>query len=448
MSNRERVLVVGGGIAGLAAAFRLQRAGFDVTVLDKGDEATIGGRMSTVEIQGFHVDIGATLLFSSYRDMLALISDAGLAGEMRPGSDHFAILRNGEAQPIHTRSLRTLASSPLVRGFPIRDLLKFAADYARVQHTFAPDDLTRSYGRDVETVAEYATRRGLRRDTLDYLLGPLVAGPTLGEPEETSLVSAQFMFHHMLGAGGTFTSPRGVGFLPQGLARQLNVEYGAEVTSVEEHRDGVSVTWTRPGEPERVDSASACVLAVPPPQLLSIYGQLDEKQKDFLADVRYAKSVHIAFGLDRPTAERSVLLQVPRAEHPDVVAYIMEHNQAPDRVTGGAGLVMAHFGGTWSAANWDLDDAQVVDQALAATRKLGVLPELAEHTTMAEVIRVAPGTITRRPGEFPAVARFARSLRPDARVRLAGADFLAQSTTNGSLRSGERVAKALVDFLR
>lgn len=448
MSTQERVLVVGGGIAGLVAAFRLRQAGFDVTVLDKAGPATIGGRMGTVEVRGFHVDVGATLLLASYRDMLALAADAGLAGEICPGSDHFSILRNGEAQPIHTRSRRSLARSPLVRGFPVRDLLKVAADYARIRGTFAPDDLSRSAARDIESVAEYGARRGLRRETLEYLLAPLVTGPTLGDPEDSSIVSAHYMFHVMLGGGGTFTSARGVGFLPQGLARQLDVEYGAQVTSVEERDDEVLVTWTRPGEPERVESASACVLAVPPPQLLPIYAQLDDGQRDYLAEVRYAKAVLVAFGLDRPTTEPSVLLQVPRAEDPDIVGYTLAHNLAPERVSGNGGLVVAHFSGTWSAANWDLDDAQAVEQALAATRKLGVLSELAEHTTMTQVSRVAPATIVRRPGEFTAMARFARSLRPDARVRFAGGDYIAQSTTNGSLRSGEKAARALVAFLR
>ena len=56
----SRVVIVGGGLGGLAAAIRLGHAGHQVTLLEKNDRA--GGKMNLIEDQGFLFDTGPTIL--------------------------------------------------------------------------------------------------------------------------------------------------------------------------------------------------------------------------------------------------------------------------------------------------------------------------------------------------------------------------------------------------
>ncbi|TDD75072.1 protoporphyrinogen/coproporphyrinogen oxidase [Actinomadura rubrisoli] len=448
MSDHPRVIVVGAGIAGLTAAFRLRRDGFAVTVLERSGPELIGGRMSTVERHGFHVDVGATLLLASYHEMLRLAADAGLADQVRPASPVFGIVRDGTARHIQAVPRARLARSPLLRSLAPSDLLKVGADFLRARRVLDWDDMSGAASLDFESVREYATRRGLRPDTLEYLLAPFVAGPALAEPERASIISAFCYLNTIIAGSGSFTSPCGVGFLPRGLARHLDVRHFAEVTSVAERGGEVTVTWTGPGESEHTEQVAACVVAVPPPHVLALHDRLDPTLRELFEGMEYSRSVHVAFGLDRPTAEPSLLLQVPRVEHPDLVAYVMEHNQAPDRVPPGTGLVMAHFRGTWSTRNWGLDDSKVIDRALEATERLGVLPELTSSATMAEVLRVSPCTVIRRPGEYRAITRAARALGAGPRIQFAGGDYLAHSTTNGSVCSGERAARRVTALFR
>ncbi len=91
MTTGERVVVVGAGIAGLTAGFRLHQAGFDVTVLE--GEYHVGGKMSTIERDGYLVDTAAAILPTTYKQMVKLIADAGLAGEVQPTSDLVGFLR-------------------------------------------------------------------------------------------------------------------------------------------------------------------------------------------------------------------------------------------------------------------------------------------------------------------------------------------------------------------
>ena len=75
------MIVVGAGMAGLAAAYRLQQAGFEVQVLEAEDH--MGGRAYAHRNEdGFTLNTGATVLSSSYENMIALARELGL-------EDHF-----------------------------------------------------------------------------------------------------------------------------------------------------------------------------------------------------------------------------------------------------------------------------------------------------------------------------------------------------------------------
>src|ERR1700683_215075 len=74
MANKK-VIVVGAGMAGLAAAYRLRQAGADVTVLESSDR--VGGRVRTNSRDGYLIERGAQLITSTYRNALGLVKEHG-----------------------------------------------------------------------------------------------------------------------------------------------------------------------------------------------------------------------------------------------------------------------------------------------------------------------------------------------------------------------------------
>jgi monoamine oxidase len=65
----DRVVVVGAGIAGLAAASRLRRAGIPCVVLEARDR--VGGRLHTVDLAGVPVDLGGSSIHHPIGNLLA-----------------------------------------------------------------------------------------------------------------------------------------------------------------------------------------------------------------------------------------------------------------------------------------------------------------------------------------------------------------------------------------
>ncbi|MGH9037422.1 MAG: FAD-dependent oxidoreductase, partial [Acidimicrobiia bacterium] len=158
MSGGERVIVVGAGIAGLTAGFRLRQAGCDVTVLEAEDR--VGGKMCTVERDGFRIDTAAAILPTTYQQMVKLMADAGLAGEVQPTSDLVGFLREGTVHRVHSGNpVAEAATTGLLSPAAKLTAAKLVIDLVRAGKRLDWYDLGRAADLDVETARGYADRR-------------------------------------------------------------------------------------------------------------------------------------------------------------------------------------------------------------------------------------------------------------------------------------------------
>ena len=107
------VAVVGSGPAGMAAGFRLERAGYRVRMFEAGDY--LGGRTRTEYRDGFTINQGATVMWSGYRSMLGIIAEAGLGEELVPAGTGLAFVRAPDdiSTLDATRLLRDALAFPL-----------------------------------------------------------------------------------------------------------------------------------------------------------------------------------------------------------------------------------------------------------------------------------------------------------------------------------------------
>ncbi|MFE3068476.1 protoporphyrinogen/coproporphyrinogen oxidase [Streptomyces sp. NPDC059247] len=449
----EHVIVVGSGIAGTAAAFRLRQAGREVTLLE--GEEHVGGRMSSREVpvggELYRLDRGASWLSRNYTPMIGLLEDAGLSARMLPCSDELGVLRDGR---VHRLSL--VRTSGLLRTGLLGWRAKLKAvnlfrDLAAARRRLRWEDMSGAGAIDGESAQEHALRR-LDRELLDYLVEPLCSTQFLVPAEEVAAVGAFSIMWGTFGAA-SFTFDGGVGRLPGHLldtsvmsAPGTRVELGARVTEVRRDGDEVVVVWERDGG-TRTERARACVVAVPAPATARIVTDLTEDQRRYLAGVRYTSDVHVTFGLRRPPAETALGVAVPRREHPDLCVALYEHNLGPGRAPAGRGLVTLVFRHHWSAARTAADDDTVIADARTALGE--VMPDLAahidEHREMAVVQRWENAVIARPAGGYRDLAAFTASLDPASPVQLAG-DHFSYSTTNAALATGERAARKILDL--
>src|SRR4051794_37270560 len=113
MTTRGRsAVVVGAGLSGLAAAYRLQQAGFAVTVLER--EEGPGGRAQTENHDGYLVDTGPDALTEGYTHYLALLHELGLGDRVAPSSPVAGLVRDGRLVDIDPTRPHTLVRNPML----------------------------------------------------------------------------------------------------------------------------------------------------------------------------------------------------------------------------------------------------------------------------------------------------------------------------------------------
>ena len=160
----EPVLVVGGGISGIAAARELRAAGMSVHVRDRGRK--LGGRMASRTTEGRPVDTGASYFTVSDPSFEALVSDWQQRGLARPWTDTLAVLGNPD---------KTETSGP-VRWAAPRGLRSLVEDLATGLDITSDDPVDRvAPGRVVDGTAYAAVVLAMPDPQARRLLDPAYA---------------------------------------------------------------------------------------------------------------------------------------------------------------------------------------------------------------------------------------------------------------------------------
>jgi phytoene dehydrogenase-like protein len=313
------VVIVGGGLAGLAAARRVDRAGVNWLLVEAADR--IGGRVATDMVDGWRLDRGFQVLNTAYPRVPALVDIDAL--DMRyftPG----VLVRRGPALHRLENPLRDPGSTPktLTAGVgTLADRLKFAALATRYA-TLSPARLLDA----PETTAQEALRRaGLSYRMIEEVLRPFLSGVFADRALDTSS-HVLAMVLRSFARGRIGVPANGMAALPVAVAgplpypqllvgaRTLSVARGMVVTDGGEIRCRAVIVATDPA------TAATLLPSLPTP------------------DMRGLTTYY--FGADRaPIDEPTLLLDGDRREI--VANTVVMSNAAPEYAPAGKSLIAA-----------------------------------------------------------------------------------------------------------
>ncbi|GAA3826793.1 protoporphyrinogen oxidase [Streptomyces chiangmaiensis] len=194
-SGAGHVVVIGGGIAGLAAAHRLLDRERHVTVLEAADR--VGGKLLQGEIAGVRVDLGAESMLARRPEAVALAREVGLADRLQPPATSTAsIWTRGSLRPMPKGHVMGVpgAASALSGVLSDEGLHRIGRD-AELPRTEVGDDVA---------VGEYVAAR-LGREVVDRLVEPLLGGVYAGDAYRISMRSAVPQLFHAARAHASLT---------------------------------------------------------------------------------------------------------------------------------------------------------------------------------------------------------------------------------------------------
>jgi protoporphyrinogen/coproporphyrinogen III oxidase len=474
MTPPPRVIVVGGGIAGLAAAHRLvercRELGRPLALTVCEAAGRLGGTIRTERTpDGFLLEAGPDSFISEKPWALALAERIGLGPRLCRTDDRNRrtyVVRGSRLHPLPDGFLLLAPArlAPIV-GSPLFSWLgkaRMALDLV----------LPRRPENGDESLASFVTRR-LGREALERVAEPLVAGIYTAAPERLSLAATMPRFlalereHRSLilglrrsagarevqGASGArwslfVTLAGGMGELVEALAAQLPagaVRLGCPVAGVD------AGDATRPWRVRLEDAtelpADGVILAGEAPRMAPLVRARDPELARLLGGVRYASSATVTLAYPRAAVRHRLDgfgFVVPRGEGRPTLACTFSSVKYPGRAPAGSALLRAFLGGARGEAFLEEDDAGLVELVRA---DLAALLGIDGAPSLTRVARHAAAMPQYEVGHLDRVAAMEARLADWPAVALAGSAYRGVGIAD-CVRSGEDAAERVLARLR
>jgi oxygen-dependent protoporphyrinogen oxidase len=448
--SRPHVVVIGGGITGMSAAYELQHSvGVRVSLVERCGR--LGGKIVTERVEHggeFVVEGGPDSFVAQKPWAIELAHRLGIAGQlqgsaaMRPAT---MVLKRGRLHPLPEGVMLVVPTrmGPFVRTGLISPLgkLRMALDLV----------IPARRGEGDESLAAFIQRR-LGREALDTLAEPLMAGIHSAESGRQSMLATFPRFREMERAHGSLiramratrrAAPKasgqpagqpwsgapfvtlhgGIAALSDALAAALSCDIllGCEAAAIERGLGGQGYR-VRLGD-GRALAADAVLVTTPAYSAAGLLADLAPELAEQLRAIPYVSTATISLAYDERDLRAALPgygVIIPRGEGRRINACTISSRKFAGRAPGGTLLVRAFVGGARSPEALALDDEALLALARA---EIGDILGLAQSATplFGRVYRWERGSPQYEVGHLQRVEALARAC-PDG-VWLAGAAY-------------------------
>jgi protoporphyrinogen/coproporphyrinogen III oxidase len=435
-SLSRRVVIVGAGIAGLTAAWELQKRGIDVTVLEQRER--VGGVIVTERIRGFVIDAGPDALLTQKPAALELCRELGLGARLvstLPPRTAFVVKR-GQLLPLPEASYLGIPTRvwPFVRSplFSWAAKIRMGAELVRTRGALAD-----------ESIGSFIGRR-FGREAVDYLAEPLLAGIHAGDVDQLSihalfprLVALESRYGSVtrglragstVSAAGPGTAPSAFVSFAEGMAELPDALAAALRPGTVQCRTGVlQISGPRPYR-VTLDSdvtlqARHVIVATPAWAAARMLRSLDSAAASSCDRVPYASTATVALAYHRSQVShplRGTGFVVPRRERQTLTAGTWVTSKWPHRAPADTVLLRGFVGGATAPDALSRSDERIVQDV---EREFRALLGITGAPQLVRVFRWPNATPQYVVGHLARVAQLEEHLRRHPGVYVTGSGY-------------------------
>jgi oxygen-dependent protoporphyrinogen oxidase len=453
----SHIIIIGGGISGLAAAHRLSEQQVRVTLLEASPR--LGGTIQTEHRDGFLLERGPDSFISEKPQALELAKRLGLESRLVQTNEQFRrsfIVRDGRLRAV-PEGFQLLAPSRLW-PFITSDIFSVAGKARMAADLLLPRKSTNGD----ESLASFVRRR-LGTEALERMAQPMVGGIYTADPETLSLRATLPRFLEMerehrslilamlrqgraqkVGTSGAryslfLTFDQGMQVLVDALAQQVKADIRLNTRVVRLKHDGSGWTITTS---KGVINADAICVALPAYLAASLLDNVNERLADKLRQIKYASTATINFGYRRAAITHPLNgfgFVVPFVEKRSLIACTFSSVKFSGRAPEGHVLLRAFAGGALQPEIFALDEGEMRVRVESDLREL---LGITEEPLFVEVAKWKDSMPQYEVGHLEQVNAIEKLVGEIPGLTLAGNAYRGAGIPD-CIRSGERAANTI-----
>lgn len=398
--NKHSVIIIGGGISGLSAAFWLKQEGIDSILLEREERA--GGLIRSEKTKGYLLDYAANCVFNYLPEVNFLCQSLGLGPEQ--------ILRQDEAKKRYLVKDGRPVQVPMdIKGLIKTDLWSLKGKLRLLAEPFIP----RGPEAAEESVAQFISRR-FGKEIFERSIEPYVAGTLAGDAEKACVKSTFSQFSSIEKEHGSilkgavkrklkgvrtscaaqvFSFREGMESLTKGLAKSLGNALipNTSVEGIERLGTKWVVSADLSGRKESFE-ADSVILATPAYESARLLKPLSDNLSTALGGIDYSPMVAVFLGFKKDMVDHpldGIGCLFPKKEKDfNTLGSLWSSTFFADRSPEGEALFTNYLGGARNPAIFDKSDEEILSLALDDLRHV---VGLKGEPSFARVVRHAKG---------------------------------------------------------
>ncbi|MBT5078251.1 MAG: protoporphyrinogen oxidase [Candidatus Marinimicrobia bacterium] len=352
----KNVAIIGGGIAGLTAAYYLKKSGITPTVFEASSQ--LGGVIQSDTIDGFTIENGPNTLLLSDQRTVEMFDDLGLQFEdASPNSKNRYVVKD-----------KQLVAVPMsIKSFITTSLFSWTSKFKIITEAFRQN---KPLG-DEESVSQFIIRR-FGKEVLVYAVNPFIAGTYAGDPDSLSiehsfplLENTERVYGSVIGGffknrkkqnphkikRRTISFPKGVAELTHALSNYLSdsTHLNTTISDISKTDNSFTLTNTQNGKMES-SSFDEIICTVPTYSLknITINGE-DYPDFDELGEINYPPVISISLGYKKehiPHSLEGFGALVPKCENMNILGVLFSSSLFNNRAPKDHSLLTVFIGGS------------------------------------------------------------------------------------------------------
>jgi len=432
-----QVIVVGAGIAGLTAAYKLQKKGIDVLVLEASQR--VGGRMATESKDGYIIDSGAQFLSSAYPIISKLIQELGLSKSFVDVSQWVGIIREGKIRKFRYDRPLSLYFGGL---FNFKDWLSFSLRSIKLimeTKTLPLNNYAAWHEYDNETAKKWSDDYYGKQIT-EYFTEPLLEALYFQDPEHTSKALPIALNAFSGHKAKVKTLVGGISKLTEAMKQDLNIHLNKNVNKITIDNNNNVFLETD----DNSFSANRIILATPASVSKILLKNPDKIQKKLL-NTKYSSTINVSIALKRKLQKNYGLddiygLWIPKTERKVISAISIESKKSKERVSKGE-LINVMLSGKAANEMFNFKDEEILRILLNELETY--MPRIWRNISFIRVNRWKDAEPMSHIGRSRDILAYRKKVHTSSRVILAG-DYLAMPFTEGAAESGVWAASKIL----